>query len=136
MTSRWVPLKAGDTVDLIAPASALSQEDIRAVEDKLRAWGLIPRCSPQVLGQDILCANTDAERLRQLTEALYSETSSAVWCLRGGYGCTRLLPSLSKLTPPTRSKLFMGFSDITALHIFLQQAWGWSTVHTPSARQV
>lgn len=132
----WQPLQRGDVIDLIAPASALSREDIVAVEHRLRDWGFVPRVDPNVLGNDFLCANTDEQRFFQLKTALLNENSAAVWCLRGGYGSTRLLPALAALPIPTQSKLFMGFSDVTALHIFLNQQWHWETLHTPSARQV
>lgn len=132
----WKPLQPGAIVDLIAPAGRCPTETLEQVDTLLRHWQLIPRRDPKLLGDDLLCANSDEERFSQLTQALYNPDSSAVWCLRGGYGCTRLIPNLLPIAPPALNKLFIGFSDITTLHLFLQQHWYWQTLHGPSAHQV
>jgi muramoyltetrapeptide carboxypeptidase len=75
------------------------------------------------------CSNDDEYRFNNLAKALLAEDSKAVWCIRGGYGSARIIPKLNNIAVPTNSKLFIGFSDITALHIFLNQQWGWCTVH-------
>ncbi|MES2997897.1 MAG: LD-carboxypeptidase [Pseudomonadota bacterium] len=132
----WQPLTQGAIVDIIAPAGGCTPDTLEQVKTLLQNWQLIPRVSPDVFGTDLLCANTDENRFQQLQEALFNTGSSAVWCLRGGYGCTRLIPELLKLKPPKTNKLFIGFSDITTLHLFLQQKWHWQTLHGPSASQV
>jgi muramoyltetrapeptide carboxypeptidase len=50
-------------------------------------------------------------------------------CWKGGYGASKLIPALSKIKQPKKEKFFVGFSDITALHVFLEQKWGWKPVH-------
>ena len=122
-------------IDIIAPSSSVSPNDLHAVREMLLEWKLTPHIPDDLLGNDLLCANTDEQRFEHLKNALYNDISDAIWCVRGGYGCTRLLPKLAELSPPPHQKLFMGCSDITALHIFLQQQWGWSTLHAPGAKQ-
>jgi muramoyltetrapeptide carboxypeptidase len=122
-------------IDIIAPGSSVSLTDLDAVRDMLSAWGCTPIIPDNLLGDDLLCANTDEQRFEHLKNALFNTESSVIWCMRGGYGCTRLLPKLAELPPPKHQKLLIGCSDITALHIFLQQQWGWSTLHAPGAKQ-
>ncbi|MGB8285813.1 MAG: LD-carboxypeptidase [Candidatus Aquirickettsiella gammari] len=133
----WRSLKENSIIDIIAPASGVCDPAIlEQLKTLLKSWQLIPRFSADLFGHDLLCANSDEKRFQQLQEALSNTSSDAIWCLRGGYGCTRLLPSLLKLTAPKKCKLFIGFSDITALHLFLQQKWHWQTLHGPSINQV
>lgn len=132
----WRPLVAGDIVDIVAPSARWPGGDLALIEQLLRSWGLVPRIPDNLYGNDLLCANSDEERLAQLKFALLESESAAVWCLRGGYGATRLLPELMKLPAPSHSKLFIGLSDITALHVFLQNQWSWQTLHGPSASQI
>lgn len=133
----WPILKPGDIVEVIAPsAKGLTKDDLQKVHDCLSSWKLQPRIAGNIYGNDLLCANTDENRFEQLKRALLDTESKAVWCLRGGYGAARLLPALKAVNAPEQIKLFIGFSDITALHIFLQQQWQWQTLHGPSARQV
>lgn len=129
-------LKKGDVIDIIAPASRCEEITLNKTTELLSSWGLHSRIAENIFGDDLLCANTDEKRFQQLQEALTNDVSSAVWCLRGGYGSARLMPALAKIKAPSQQKLFIGFSDITVIHLFLQKCWGWSTLHGPSLRQV
>ncbi|HND86039.1 MAG TPA: LD-carboxypeptidase, partial [Pseudobdellovibrionaceae bacterium] len=73
----------------------------------------------------------DDFRAHDLIKALVNPEISAVWCLRGGWGSQRLLPALAKVSQPQIAKFFIGLSDITSLHVFLNQHWGWQTLHGP-----
>ena len=128
--SQWVKLSRGDGVHVVAPASACSRQTLSKVRSLLLSWGLRPFIPEDLLdGTDSLCANTDSKRWLHLKRALQSPRSSLVWCLRGGYGSARLLPFLSQLSPPGRFKLFVGMSDVTSLHVFLNQVWKWPALH-------
>lgn len=133
----WQALKKNSVVDIIAPASGVANKTIiEKLKFFLESCQLTPRISADLFGPDLLCANNDEKRFQQLKDALLNSSSQAIWCLRGGYGCTRLIPYLLKLTPPEKCKLFIGFSDITGLHLFLQQKWHWQTLHGPTINQV
>ncbi len=125
-----------DVIDIIAPSGKVNPESLPRLAEALSRLGFTARIPPEMLGEDLLSAHSDGIRLRLLKEALYAEDSAFIWAVRGGCGATRLLPGLKDLAPPKRKKHLMGFSDITALHLFLTQAWGWETVHGPSARQI
>ena len=135
--NQWQPLRPGDTVDIVAPGFACLPEALQGALEILAKWGLEPRVSREIFPKkksklDILCSNTDEIRLSQLKEALRAEDSRAVWCLRGGYGSLRLIPELVRMKRPHGPpKLFIGLSDISTLHVYLNQAWKWPTVHGP-----
>jgi muramoyltetrapeptide carboxypeptidase len=125
----WQPLIPGDAVDIIAPAGRLPKENITKLANLLTSWQLKVNVAEDILGDDLLCANSDAARLKHLQSALLNPHSKAVVCARGGYGAMRLMPELFKLPVPNQVKLFVGMSDITAINIFLQQQWHWATLH-------
>lgn len=125
----WHALKPGDTVDLIAPASRCDDKLLEQIKELLTSWKLRCHVPANIFGKDVICSNTDAIRFQQLKEALLNHSSKAVICVRGGYGSARLIPMLKKVQAPLQAKLFIGMSDITALHVFLQQKWNWCTVH-------
>ncbi len=131
----WDFLKKGDVVDVIAPAS---NSPYHRLEDGIR-WmermGLVPNVPEDIIKTDVFFAAPLEVQLRHLTEALSSD-SKAIWCLRGGYGSMRLIPYLLKMKPPKKPKLFIGFSDITALHIFFNQHWKWPTLHGRTISQM
>jgi muramoyltetrapeptide carboxypeptidase len=131
----WSFLQKNDVVDIIAPASRSSvdrlEEGIRWVEN----LGLIPRVPFDIMKSDLFFAAPLEVQFEHLKQSIYSD-SKAIWCLRGGYGSMRLVPFLKKLSPPKKAKLFIGFSDITSLHLFLNQEWNWKTIHGRTISQM
>ncbi|MEM7616853.1 MAG: LD-carboxypeptidase [Pseudomonadota bacterium] len=134
----WDVLQLGDIVDIIAPACGCDEIEITKSIEFIKSLGLVPRvqdniCDPSAMA---LCANSDEFRFNDLKRALYAKDSKAIWCLRGGYGCCRIVNDLYKIRAPRNSKLFIGFSDITTLLIFLNQRWRWSVIHGPVLFQI
>lgn len=127
--NRLPVLRAGDIVDVVAPASACPPAVLERGVRMLRDWGLVARVPVHIFGPPDLVAQEDGERWRQLRRALYAGDSRAVWCVRGGYGVLRLMPRLERCVRPVRPKLVIGFSDITLLHQHCNERWGWSTLH-------
>lgn len=123
-------LKKGDIVDVVAPASACAPHELEQAVQWLADQGYQPRVPKDLLEPQMYLANSDRKRFLQLKQALSNKSSKAVWCVRGGYGCLRLVPELLKLKKQS-PKIFIGLSDITILHQFLNQKWNWKTVHGP-----
>jgi muramoyltetrapeptide carboxypeptidase len=128
-------LEPGDVVDVVAPSSRCHPSVLENMKQLIESWGLRCHIPEDLFGDSLLYANSDEKRLQHLKQALLNPNSKAVWCLLGGFGATKLLPELSKIEAPPFSKSFIGFSDITALHLFLTDRWGWSTIHGPSGYQ-
>lgn len=110
----------------VAPASGA---DIKKVE-KLKSthWVNIPE---NWLNEDLKYhSNTDEARFQFLKNAfLKSPPNAVVWTLRGGYGSARLIRKLEQIQKPEHERIFIGYSDITALHLFLSQKWQWKPIH-------
>lgn len=123
-------------ISLIAPSYSFPEEDVKLTKQYLESLGMKVSVPADLLGEDLLCANLDAKRLTHLKCALEDPSVDVVWLLRGGYGLTRLLPELFQIKKPDKEKLFIGFSDGTALHVFLNQMWNWPTLHGAIAIQI
>lgn len=74
-------------------------------------------------------ANSEEMAVTQLMNAFNDQNCDVVWAYRGGYGAIRLLNNLAKEAEPTTVKPFIGFSDITILHSFINNVWEWPTIH-------
>lgn len=123
-------------IHLIAPSYALEAQEVKLTKSYFESLGMQVTVPPDLLGKDLLCANQDEIRLSHLKNALNDPSADVIWLLYGGYGLTRLIPHLFSMGKPKKEKLFIGFSDGSALHIFLNQLWNWSTLHGPCAWQV
>ncbi len=128
------PLRPGDRVAVIAPASAFDRAAFEAglalISSRYRA-----EHGAGVFERHRYLAGSDARRLTELTAALTDPEIRAVFCARGGYGATRLLARLAPGNVPGPAKPLIGFSDITALHLWLQAA-GRVSIHGPVLTQL
>lgn len=129
--AHWDFLKKGDLIDVVAPGYPSKPEEVEGSARFLEKWGLRPHIPRDLIKPHFLHANDDLERFVFLKKAIENPDSQVIWCLRGGYGSNRLLPLLAKLKKPKKPKLLIGISDITSLHMFFIQEWGWKTLHAP-----
>lgn len=127
------PLYPGARVALVAPSSAVEAQRLPAAVDAVKALGLepVPYPSCYAASRHGYFAADDAQRCADLQAAFADDTIAGVLCLRGGYGAHRLLPLLDLDAIARRPKLFVGYSDITALHTAFNQVCGFVTYHAP-----
>ena len=123
-------------VTVVAPCGPDSPLKLANGVGRLEDMGFAVTVDPQCYATTRYTAGPDAVRAAALFRAARDPGCDVVWCARGGYGATRLLPTLeaSHAPPPTtsgRPKTIVGFSDVTALHHFAAHRWGWRTVHGP-----
>lgn len=126
-------LKAGDTVALISPSSGLSMDQINKAIANMNSLGLKPKLGKYADRLNGFLAGTDAERVEDIHWAFSDRSIDAVWCLRGGYGLSRILPQIDYGLIKGNPKAFVGYSDVTALHVAIHQRTGLVTFHGPVA---
>jgi muramoyltetrapeptide carboxypeptidase len=127
-------LRPHDRVAVIAPASGFERGAFEAGLAVIAArYG--PEYGDGMFERERYLAGSDARRLAELRAALADPGIRAVFCVRGGYGATRLLAELAAHAPQGAPKPLVGFSDITALHLWLQ-AHGRISIHGPVLTQL
>jgi len=126
-------LMKGDTVAVIAPSSAVEVSAFEKALQNLADLGLKIKIGKSARARKGFLAGTDKERLDDLHQAFADTEIKAVWCVRGGYGATRFLPDLDFKLIEKNPKIFIGYSDITALHLAIHQNTGLVTFHGPVA---
>ncbi len=122
-------------IALVAPSSRVSEENTKFTKNYFETLGMKVTAPEDLFGEDLLCAHQDKVRLFHLKSAFEDPSVDVIWLLMGGYGLGRLMPDLFHIPRPKKEKLFIGFSDGTALHIFLNQVWNWPTLHGIGALQ-
>jgi muramoyltetrapeptide carboxypeptidase len=76
-------------------------------------------------------AAPDADRAEALHRAIEDPEVRAIVCVRGGYGCLRLLHRIDWSLAREHPTLLVGYSDITALHLSLYAKAGWTGLSGP-----
>ncbi|KAJ6645445.1 putative carboxypeptidase [Pseudolycoriella hygida] len=125
----------GDIVKIVAPASKSSDSALPLIKNYIESLGLVANISDNIYSTvDPFYSNTDEFRANDLISALVDDNVKVIWCVRGGTGSIRLVPFLEEKLPPVLThKIFIGYSDITVLHLYLQSKYGWQTIQGPMA---
>jgi muramoyltetrapeptide carboxypeptidase len=126
-------LCSGDTVGIVAPASNIERADLEAGCDALRRAGYQPFYFDSILEQDLYFAGSAERRVQELEVMFSRDDIRAIVCARGGYGTNYLLEKLDLRKIKAHPRIFVGYSDITALLTYLTDAASLVTFHGPMA---
>ncbi|MCK0533124.1 LD-carboxypeptidase [Sphingobium sp. MAH-33] len=127
-------LRPGDIVGLVEPAGFTDDLfDLDVVKETIVAMGLKPKPARHLLERHGYLAGKDEDRAADLNAMFADREVKAVFAVRGGWGCARILPYLDFTTIRANPKLLIGFSDITALHMAFAARAGFTTIHGPNA---
>ncbi len=124
-------LRPGDTVGIIAPGSPIQRNLLDAGCLALWRLGYKPFYLDSIFDQDLYFAGKTRRRARELEEMFTREEVHAVLCARGGYGCNYLLQEIDPARIAAHPKIFMGYSDVTALLTWFADAARLVTFHGP-----
>lgn len=126
-------LKKGDTIGIIAPASCTSYEKVLEAKKNIENMGyrvILGECTKKAWYS---YAGTDEERAKEINDFFKNKEIDAIICMRGGYGCNRLVELVDFQIIKENPKIFIGYSDITTLHMAINEKTGLITFHGPMA---
>jgi muramoyltetrapeptide carboxypeptidase len=125
-------LQPGDTVGLITPATYVSDPDsLIAAERTVKHFGLRPRMGRNVRKRYGYLGGSIQERLDDLHAMFGDPEVKGVFAVRGGYGSGQLLDRIDYELIRKNPKIFIGYSDITAMHLAIHKRTGLVTFHGP-----
>lgn len=127
-------LRAGDTIGLVATSSPATEEQLVQAIAVLESFGFQVKvsgtCRERYGGY---LAGTPQQRAFELNAMFADDEVDGIMCMRGGYGAPQMLPLLDYDCIAQNPKLFVGYSDITALHTAFGQQASLATLHGPMA---
>ena len=124
-------LRAGDCIGLAAPASAFQEEEFYPGVKVLQDLGFRVHYTPRLFEKHYYLAGSDTARAAELNALFADPAIKAIFCCRGGYGAQRLLPYLDTATIMAHPKIFVGYSDLTTLLLYLYSQCHLVTLHGP-----
>ena len=111
-------LKKGDLIGIISPSS--SPDELFRINrgvSYLENLGYKVKVGKNVGHYHGYLAGTDEERGNDLHNMFTDKNVKAIICVRGGYGSPRLLDKIDFKVIAHNPKIFVGYSDITALQM-------------------
>jgi muramoyltetrapeptide carboxypeptidase len=131
MKSLTIPpwLSDGDLISIVSPASWIEEKPVLEAVKMLETSGFRVSRGDHVFTRSGPFAGTDDERLSDMQQAIDNPEVRAVLCSRGGYGMSRILDRLNFKALKRHPKWFIGYSDITSLHLWLNNVCGVVSLH-------
>jgi muramoyltetrapeptide carboxypeptidase len=126
-------LRPGDLVGLIAPSGVVDDALIQRGVQNIESLGLKVKTGKNIRATNGKYAGSIAERLEDFHGMFLDRDVNAVWAATGGSGGNLLLPHINYSLVRANPKIFIGYSDITALHLALNRKAGLVTFHGPVA---
>ena len=130
------PLKKGDNVFLFCPSSPIiPEEDIEKCKKVITDLGFNP-----VIGKSLYenyggyMAGKAEIRIEDLHEAFFRKDIKGIFCVKGGYSASQLLDKIDYELIRNNPKVFVGYSDVTNLHIVFNQKCNLGTYHGPMVK--
>ncbi|MGD8344129.1 MAG: LD-carboxypeptidase [Desulfobacterales bacterium] len=124
-------IKPGDTIGIVAPAGPFDHDLFMQGLSTLQSMGFQTRVPDEVYDKNGYLAGSDAQRARMVNQLFEEPDVQAIVCARGGFGCLRMLPMVDFDIISAQPKVFVGFSDITALLAAITRFSGLVTFHGP-----
>ncbi len=125
------PLRPGDTIGVVAPAGTVCRDRLARGVRALETRGFRVELAEGIFARKGYLAGSERQRARTLERFFARDDISAVFCARGGFGSIQLLPGLDPRLIRAHPKIFVGFSDVTALLNWMVQSCGVVAFHGP-----
>lgn len=124
-------LKKGDWVGLIGTSGVIPEDRLEKGIEFVKKLGLNPVVGDSCKGKYGYLSGSDHLRAEDFNRFFRDENIAGVFCMRGGYGAPRILDLIDYDMVKKNPKIFIGYSDITALHTVLNQKCNLVTYHSP-----
>lgn len=124
-------LKKGDKLAITTPGSYISNKEKEKSIENLESLGFEVVYSDKLMLMNGFFSGNDKERAEDINEMFERKDIKAIVCARGGYGCARILPHIDYNIIKENPKVFIGYSDVTALLYGIYKETGLITFHGP-----
>ncbi len=124
-------LQKGDLISIVAPSSGVDNKSLQAAKRIIERFGYRVHISAYAVKKKTYLPASDKKRAAEFQKALDHTEVKAIFCARGGYGMHRTIDLLCFKKFKKAPKWIVGFSDITLLHLHLQNVVGVKSIHGP-----
>lgn len=122
-------LKPGDTIGFLIASSANKNNCFSKLEQEITSLGFKIKYGKTVYLKSGYLAGTDEERIQDIHDMFLDPEIKAIICFKGGYGISRIIDKVDYDIIKNNPKLFIGFSDVTALLNNIYQKTLLPTIH-------
>lgn len=120
-----------DTIGIVAPASSFDPDEFKKGIKRLRKSGYRVKYERSVFSKYWSRPGHNKKRAEQINRMFADSQVKAILCAKGGLGSAEIIPYLDKQIIKDNPKIFVGYSDITFLLLYLQSIANMVVFHGP-----
>ena len=124
-------LRRGDTIGIVAPAWSFDPKSFKKGVERLKKLGFKVKYDRSIFSKYWSMAGYDERRAELINRMFADKEVKAIFCAKAGYGSMRTIPYLNKKIIKRNPKIFLGYSDITVLLMYLYKTFGMVVFHGP-----
>ncbi len=124
-------LQFGSTIGVVAPSSPVSKKIADESKKALEELKFKVKMGSSCYERYGYLAGNDNIRAGDINNMFSDEEVDGIICLRGGYGSIKILNLIDYEMIKSNPKVFIGYSDITALHLAIHKKCNMVTIHGP-----
>lgn len=108
-------IRLGETIGLISPAGFIEERHLEEAIENLEELGFRVKYNKEIKRRYGYLAGSDSLRAADLNKMFADKNVDAIFTIRGGYGCARMLDLVDYELIKENPKIIIGYSDITSL---------------------
>ncbi|MBN3041038.1 MAG: LD-carboxypeptidase [Candidatus Omnitrophica bacterium] len=124
-------LKSGDTIGVVAPASSFDRDNFKQGVKVLRNLGYNVKYERSIFNRCWSQPGHNKQRAYQINRMFYDKDVKAIFCAKAGSGSAEIIPFLDKRVIRKNPKIFIGYSDITFILLYLKRVANMVVFHGP-----
>ena len=124
-------LESGDTIGIVAPASSFDIDKFKKGVDMLSDLGYQVKYERVIFDPNWSKPDHNRQRATQINRMFVDREVKAIFCAGAGYGSAEIIPYLDEKTIRKNPKIFLGYSDITIILLYLQKLAKMVVFHGP-----
>lgn len=122
-------LNQGDKIGILSTARKINREELSPALKIIEEFGFEPVLGKSIGAEDHQFAGSENIRAENLKDFFEDSEIKAILCARGGYGSGQLLDKVDFKLLDKTPKWLIGYSDITALHLYLNRHVNIQSLH-------
>ncbi len=124
-------IKPGDTIGICAPSGSFDVAIFNKGLEVIKNMGFRIYVPDEIYMKSRYFAGDDICRAEVINRLFSDPEIKGIFCARGGFGAMRVLPFLDYDMIGNNPKVFVGFSDVTAILVTLAQRCCFRVFHGP-----
>lgn len=132
LPKQFKPVAPGKKIGICAPSARFNSKKLASGIKQLESLGFILHVPEDIFDKKRYLAGQDKKRAQVVNQLFSDPDISAIICARGGFGALRMLEFIEFDMIRANPKPFIGFSDITALHLAILDRAGMPVIHGPN----